>query len=275
MIRWRINSLLQLYYFFLGVLIISYVLYVRVILNRVPKELYLFEPISYKLIFMVISGITLSIFIIIKSISLLLYPNKISNNIFNTILSQISNIISDSLREVYNIIISNINNSYELISSLAYHFYEKFGKLHEGFFLFVSYIIRFFIVMAFLIDVFYFFELKYFYKALILLTISLSIKIVFFILKDFATNLEEIASYLTLVNDAQDSSNIKFIPSHGNEDINLEYHINHFRICSQINGYLDVYNFLLNYYNPRVNLFIYLLYLIGWLYILFHNLFWI
>ena len=70
-----------------------------------------------------------------KYLIIVIYSDKISNNLVNHILLQIANIISASLREIYNIIANNINNNYELISNLTDHFYEKFGKLHEGLFL--------------------------------------------------------------------------------------------------------------------------------------------
>ena len=93
-----------------------------------------------------------------------------------------------------------------------------------------------------------------------------------FILKDFSKNLEEAESYLELKG-LSDQGEPILIPSKGNEDINLKYHIEQFRNCSQISGYLEVYDFLKFYYTPRVNLFIYTLYFIGWFYILIINLY--
>ena len=274
MIKLRINSLAQLCYIVLGFFIISYVLYIRIILVRLPKELYLFTPaINYKLIILMSSWIIFSIYMLMKSIKILLYKGTFTSSLISQMLLYIQRIMLNSLLEVYQIFMASLNNSYALVSKLAEYFYTTVGHIHEGLFVFISYFIRFLIVIVFLIDVFYFFKLNYFYKFLTLLSIALFIKVLFYILKDFASNLNEAASYLTLIPDHKNPSNIQFKPSPGNEDIDLEYHIQQFKLCSKLIGYLEVYDFLTNYYNPRMNLIIYGLYFVGWSYILIFNLY--
>lgn len=266
----------KFFYLLLGAFIIFYVIYVRLIVVRVPRDLYMVEPIKYELIFLALSWILISVFIIIKNILILLNLNTNHNGFFQGLILKIQQIIDNALHEVLHLFSTFIDKSPEIIFSLAKHFYTLFGKINENLFLLISFIIRFIIVGAFLTDVFYFFELKYFYKSLILLCIPICISILFYLLKDFATNLEEAESFL-LIKEEGFNANTKepiftFMPSQGNEDIDLQYHVDYFITCSKISGYLSVYDYLTYYYSSRINIFIYSMYLIGWSYIIFINL---
>ena len=62
-------------------------------------------------------------------------------------------------------------------------------------------------------------------------------------------------------------------PTVGNEDIDLKYTINEFYRCSKISGYLEAYEFYVNYYSPYFNIIIYSAYLSGWLYVITYNIY--
>lgn len=270
MITLKINSLFKILYILFGFLIIIYIIYVRLILIRAPRSLIISNPINYTLIILISSWIIISLYIIVKNILVILGVKK-SNNKLQYILLQYYTIFENSLKEVYQLLINNINNSYNIISYLAKLFYKYFGHITEGFFLYISYLSRLIILSTFLIDVFYFFQLQYFYRTLILLCIPLSINIFIYILKDFSSNLEDARSYLNISEESINEPIIKCTPSSGNEDIDLTYHIEEFILCSKLNGYFEVYDFLASYYNTRVNIFIYSLYFTGWLYVLCVN----
>ena len=51
------------------------------------------------------------------------------------------------------------------------------------------------------------------------------------------------------------------------------YAVQQFIICSKLKGYIEIYEFYQNYYSCRINIIIYCLYLIGWLYVIYHNLY--
>lgn len=269
------NFLNNKIYLLIGFFIVIYTIYIRLVLKRLPRELHMFDPINYVLIIITISWICLSLFIIWKNIRIILNIKSPSMNTFQKTLSSIQNIITESLQQVYFFLGQFVSNGYENISFLAEKFYEFFYTRTEALFLSISYAIRLIIVIIFLIDVFVFFKLYFFYRALILLCIPICINIFFFILKNFSSNLNEIQSYLILEEDGYDELTKEpltiFKPSPGNEDIDLSYHVTQFIICSKITGYLQVYEYLHNYYSPRINIFIYSLYLIGWIYILIKN----
>lgn len=269
-----IKYLNKLFYLLLGLFIISYVFYARLIVVHLPRDLYFFDPINYELIIINISWILISGFIIIQNTLILLKLNTHQSYFQNATL-RMQEIIVKALNEVLHFISNFISNSDKMIFSLAKHFYALFGEVNEILFIVISFMFRFIVVGAFLIDVFYFFELNYFYKCLILLCIPICISIVFYLLKDFATNLDEAESFLLIneegFNNITKEPIFSFTPSRGNEDINLQFHVDYFMICSKISGYLSVYNFLTYYYSSRVNIIIYTMYLIGWSYVSYIN----
>ena len=95
-----------------------------------------------------------------------------------------------------------------------------------------------------------------------------------FILDKVANNLPLIESYLIkgeTVDLVTKKVNLTFSASPGNENIDLDYTVEEYAICSKIRQYLDIYFSLNHYYLPRFNIIMHLLYLFGWLYILYHN----
>lgn len=213
-----INSLSKLFYELLGIIIINYIIYVRLILTRIPRTLYIFDNeghLNIKLFLVIMTGLLLSSFIIIKNMIILCSHNKNdSKSKIQKMMITFQNIIDNSLQEVYQLIINNV------ILSLSNSFYILFGKMHEGTLLFISYSIRIFILIMFLLDIFYFYELKYFYKALFLLCISLFITILLFILRDFSTNLDSAESFIELesyvIDPKTQEPDVKFKPTKGN-----------------------------------------------------------
>ena len=246
-------------YILIGLSFISLIFYNRVILIRLPKELYIFTPnLNIPLCLIIFGGLCLSLNMIYFSI-------KIKDNFATKYFFKINHIIEESLKNVYNLIGFFSPNMYNYISSFCWFFYEHMKDKREDFFAILCYIIRIFIVFVFLYDVFFLFELKYFYKVLILMIIPIIKNIIFYILKDFITNLDLITPALQIEIIAEDHH--IFSPTKGYEHIDLNYYIQEFIRCIKVRGYLEEH---------RVSLFIYSLYLIGWLYIIYINyiLFW-
>lgn len=256
-----------------GLCITLYILYVRVIMIRLPKDLNLFSEgkIDITLFFMVISGILISTLIIIINIAVL-RKKSINQRFFTIYVHKFSEFLDRSLFEAYKAGNFFIQDGYDKISKIAKQFYLKFGNKQEGLLVFVNFFIRLFVVIAFLIDIFCFFMFDYFYKLLILLCIPLVNNLIIYILTDFSKNLGEISSCLIIKNIGTDvNTNLpitRYSASPGNEHIDLDYYIEQYIICSKISGYLQRYNVILNYYNAYFNIIIYSLYLGGWLYIL-------
>jgi hypothetical protein len=271
---------LKLNYIYLlsGILFIVYMFYIRVIMVRLPKDLHLYvnEALNTKLLVVVFIGVILSLYIILINFYRLLYK-EIKQGIISKLALTLSDFLDKALHEVFRFGEIFFSDGYEVLSQLANKFYSIFGTITEELFIFIAYGVRIFLVIIFLIDVFYFFKLEYFYKAVIFLCIPILINMLIYILTNFAKNLEEIKSTLTIEDlgvDEKDGLPIKrYGKSPGNEDIDLAYHIQHYILCNKVNGYLEEYKVLLDYYSIRLNIVIYSLYLTGWLYILFQNFF--
>lgn len=271
------NTKLNFIYLISGFILISYIFYTRILVVRLPRDLnlYLNNELNIKLLIIISTGITLSIYLLM--VNLLFFKHKVlKETLISATLLKLKKFIERALFEVYNLVISIIPNSYERISKFSSWFYSIFGNKTEGFFVYLTYAVRFFILFTFLVDVLYFFKFNYFYKSLILLCIPLVINFLIFALTDFANNFDDAKSYLIInalgLDEKTQLPITSYSPSPGNEDINLEYHIEQFILCSKIKGYLNVYNLVLHYYSIRCNIIIYSLYLIGWLYIILHSL---
>lgn len=218
----------NLIYILVGVLFISYMIYIRIFLVRLPKYLYFIQENTFKpslCIFTCISVVT-CLFMVINSFRYLMKNSIKSTNIFVIIADSFSNFLDNALYSVYNFGISFIADSYDKVSVLSNYFYKLFHTYCEYNFLFILYAIR--------------------------------------IIEDRGIDEE---SQLPI-------TNYKLQP--GFEQYDLRYTIEQFIICNKLTGYLEMYDRYANFFNPRVNIFIYTLYLLGWLYVLYVNfiLFW-
>ena len=98
----------------------------------------------------------------------------------------------------------------------------------------------------------------------------------FFILEDFATNnLEDAKSFLIITHKGIDPATnlplISYSPSEGNKGIDLLYYVNQYLLLNKITGYLSICKKLKNYFTPKLNIAIYSIYLISWIYIFYIN----
>ena len=167
----------NLFYLIFGFLFSSYIFYIRILLIRLPKDLFFFNPNNYLLWFISICWLFLSFFIIYKSVCFLRgIPNK--EIYLQVVFIKVKDFIKDSLENLYCFIIKFIPNISDKVSLFSSKFYKCFGEIHEGFLFFISYGFRIIIALIFLVDVFCFFRLHYFYKSLTLLCIPLIINII-------------------------------------------------------------------------------------------------
>lgn len=268
---------LKYLYIILGFFIVIYILYIRIFLVRLPKDLqFNIADNYYSKTFFVLLSVFICIFIIINNLRLYLNSN-ITHNKLSDILMFFTKMLDNSFKELLIFITSFFENSYEIMSYIAKTFYEKFSPYPEYYLLFTQYILRFFITFIFLCDIFLYFKFNYFYKYLFLLCIVLLIKCFIYILRDFASNVEELKDILLIedcgINEKTQLSIISYSLKPGHEDNDLNYLIEQFIICNKLSGYLHMYDLYSKFFTPRINIVIYSLYLIGWSYILFHNIF--
>lgn len=262
---------------FLGTFIVCYTFYVRFLLIRLPKTLYFVSEdiINYKLIIIVVIAISFSVIKLITNFLLVINFNS-KKTIVKTFLVSIGTILDNALSEIYRILTHFIPNVYDKVSYFCQKYYAFFSKKPETFFLFILYSIRFIILSAFFIDVFIFFKLNYMYKCLYLLCISIVIDILFYLMKDFASNLNQAKSVLIIETLGLDEKTKlpKTLYSLKDEfkHLDLRYHTEQFILCSKIQGYLDMYQRYSKFFGPYINIITSLLYLIGWCYIIIINL---
>lgn len=277
------NNIISKYLFLifnltLGFSLIIYTIYIRVFIIRLPKGLYIItnNQINIGLLLLIIISFFITLFIIYANFIIL--SNKITKeSYFSEYILKITEIIENALYECYIFIGSRFNDPYNKISYLVQKFYKYFQNTSETFFLFLLYIIRIIILISFLIDVFLYFRLDLMYKSLYLLCISLLIKILFFMLKDFSGNLEEAQSYLIIEEQSINPDNNLPLTSYSLKkefkDLDLAYHVGQFILCSKITGYLKIYDRYAKFFTPYFNIIIYSFYLLGWLYIIIVNCF--
>ena len=257
----------------IGALIVGLTFYRRFIVIRLPKYLFIFnDTVNYFLLLTIVTGFCFCLFNLIMTFYYLLNKNKTKINYF----TKLNEIIEKALSDFYNVIMNCIPDAVSKVSLLAEEFYALFSKHGEYVILFISYFIRIIILIAFLIDIFVFFKFDYFYKALYFLCISLFIKLLLYILRDFADgNLEDLESMLIITPKGMDSetelpiTNYMFKEEY--KKLDLYYYVKQYILCSKLTGYFQYYDRYSKFFTPYVSLCIYTLYLIGWSYILFIN----
>lgn len=265
-----------LFYIFLGLLIIFYTIYRRILVIRLPKELYFCQNdvINYNLIILVLVSILICSYLLYKNILILLKIN-IPETFLSTLSLKINTIVENSLFEVYNFCGKIFVDPYDKITFISQKFYKYFKNISELLFLSMLTIIKLIIVICFIIDVFVYFRLEYMYKSLYLLCLSLIIKLLFYILNDFANNLQNAQNVLVIEYTGINLTNKLPIFSYSLKKefntLDLKYHVEQYILCSKLSGYLDNYNRYKTFFTPYINIIIYVLYLVGWLSVIFVN----
>ena len=271
------DNLFLMFYITLGSFIIFYTIYRRVILIRIPRNLFFINNhiIDYgKFIFISLSFL-ICLYIVYVNLSIL-KKKEFKEKYFSKIFSKLNNIIETALNETYGFIMNFLfSNPYDVLSFMAHHFYYYFKNISETLFLFILYFIKIIILIAFLIDVFVLFRLEYTYKALYLLCISLIIQLLFYMIKDFSGNLENLKAIFIIrshgLNIETGLPKTSFMLKEEYSDLDLQYYVEQYILCSKVSGYLEYYEEYKAYFTPYFNTIIYLLYMIGWSYVLYKN----
>ena len=265
----------------LGFMIIFYVIYIRFIVIRFPKELYIYDitnNLKLRIVFIIFAGPSIATYQIVANFRVIFNIHvSFRNSFFEPIIEKLNKILEDSLFETYAFILSKIPDAYEKLSVYSQRFYKTFGNFSEILCLIVEYIIRSVILISFLIDVFIFFRLEFMYKSLDLLLIPLCIKVVFYILKDIASNLDTLKQDLIIIDKGIDLETNLPRTSYKFRDINetadLQYHIEQYILCFKLSGYLEYYHKYRQFCDPYFSLILCLLYFVGWCFIIGVNIY--
>ena len=94
-------------------------------------------------------------------------------------------------------------------------------------------------------------------------------------IKDFSENLEQAKSILIIEPQGLDIKTglplTVYRLKQEYHDLDLIYHVEQYILCSKVSGYLEYYEQYKAYFTPYFNSIIYLLYMIGWSYVLYKN----
>lgn len=272
----KTNKFLNYMYTLIGFIFVLYIIYIRFFLVRIPKNLqFNLLDYNYKLkMSFVLFSIVVCIVILITNLKIIL---KISDNAnkLTFIFEFLSKFIDNSLQSFFGFIVSLYKDIYDLISNFSKTFYDFWHIYPEYHLLFIIYFVRLIILLIFLMEVFISFKLDYFYKSLILLCIVLIIKVIIFVLRDFASNVEFLQEVLIIedlgINEETQEPVTNYKLKSGYEDNDLRYLAEQFILCNKLSGYLEMYDKYNKFFTPKFNIIIYSLYLIGWLYIFYWN----
>lgn len=264
------SSLRKLLHICMGITFLGYILYRRFFIIRLPKSLWILNPINFKdinynIAILIITSICISTYIIYKSIQLIKRKTT-KKSMFSAILERLNTFIDNALLEIYSLVMTRIPRAYWKISPFGFYFYETFSVYSESIFVLIPFLMR--------TIIFLWFKLHYIYKALYLLGVSLIIKVIFYILKDLASNLEIAESFLIITpqginKHGEPITKYKLRLEH--YDADLDYHIGQYILCSKMSGYLEFYEHYRQYFTPYFNVILHSGYVITWIFILCKN----
>lgn len=259
-----------------GFFIIFGYIYMRFILQRLPRDLSIYtnQNVNYFLIYLIIISIIICLSMVYLNIKIIeRKPSK--HNIFSKIYIPIIKYIQKALYSITQLIGEKVPDIYIKVRLYSSKFYKTFGHYEK--FLFYSFGVfpHLVVVFCFVIDVFYFFKLYYFYNALFLLAIPLIFKLWLHQITEIVGNMEEVENIFIIEHDLSEKGDkFKFTikPEYQNEDKELlEFYVKEYLALVPLYGFLESY-YLIEYYSrPRVMLFIYLIYSITWIYIAVKN----
>lgn len=264
------------FYFLLGSIVIVFIIYFRVLYQRLPRQLNFWEDdntLKYHLILIILIFLLLAITICYISLKLILkLPFKANILVLN--LHRIYLLITKSTFIVYQYCISKFEDPFDALGVYIMKFYELTVN-RQLYLLCIEYCIRLLLLIALSIDILIFFKLAVFYKLLPLLTVNLLLQFWLYLLKDWSNNkdtLEEMLEINTeVIDNAKEKTKYRFTVAYANQSLDLLYHVIQLRNCIAIKTYLVNLDALRDYYNSRFNFLYYLAYLILFSYILLAN----
>lgn len=268
-------------------LIILY-LYLRFLHKRLPRLLFIWHTvdtihfdINYNVLALIIISLILYSTLLFKQIVIVIdlnLPIKFMNAKITRLLDVFLTFIKDSLFSIYSLIYSNIPNAYEHLRSFCLFTYRIFSY-KEKYIVILELFVLSTIYCCFFIDVFFFFELYYFYKSLVLFFITPFIRLWLYLIEDWVHNMEEITKVLKVEHTVLANGQDHFVFSvEGNFDAETKELIlledsKEYLSMVPLKGFLNSYKTYENKYRPKFLLILYSLYLVGWLYVLYINIY--
>lgn len=276
-----IIKILQISSILLGFIYIVFIFWLRLIRERPPRELD--GNYSIYTYYLYIFLFALSLFMVI------FYLRKIFNiqakyKIIRRVLEihVISNIINFLIEYIFNApynLYIYIYNKYDvlfIIEKIGRFFWDK-DLYKQTIYLYISLCFcKVIVISCFIVDVFVFDKFAYFYKSLLLLLVTLVINSILFILKDISEYNRDIISteYISIENNENNTAfYLDFQPNFKGEktEKNLQGQFNAW-LCYTTNCmFVDNFEGYKNTYEKYIKLIYYIIFVIGWFYILYHS----
>ncbi len=263
----------------LGLIIISVIIYFRLIIERLPKSLNfaITNELKYTIIIISLLFICTAVIGIYFNIKLLL-KIPFSKNVFSKFLLFIMSYVEAALVSIYHWIILSVPDSYNKFRRVIDGFYSYLG--HRELLLICTVLIMPYVLVGFAlsIDVYVCFRLNYFYKTLPFLLVPLLYNIWSYILKDFFSNIENIIKETmtikhSFLEDGRD--HFEFVPKKGTDTTEIlriiTEDVPEYLALYKIQGFLSICQQIADYYKPRCLLLFYFNYFIAGIYILMQN----
>jgi len=277
----KIKNVKEILFFILGLFIFLDFIYIRFIYQRLPKELLFIKDGEIKYIFVVcVLWVCSTLIILYINIKLTFnIPFKIRNNIFTRFSIRLHEVIEISLSMLNKyLVVIHLENPQKAFGAFTIKFLNLISRKPKGYILFWTSQAPF-IALPFLFtyDVFTNFEIKYFYKGLILLVIPFLISIILYQLKHFYRNVDaQVYDFLNIsfkkTHDDIILEHISFKDGHTAEECgSLSYWAEQMWIHYFLSKWLQYYTDVTNDYKPKIMIFCYTIYLIDWTYVILKN----
>lgn len=276
----NINSI---YTKILGIFILLAFIYYRFIYERLPRSLllvyeeYSVIKVKYALLSIIILSFMLSIIICLFNYCVITKkPLTIKESFIVKFLMKFIIIIKDALFSIYKHIADNLENGYNKVRTICIYSYKIFAH-KEKYIVIVDCIILCSICFSFLYDILSNFTLYYFYKSLMLLGINFLIKLWLYLIEDWVSNLSIVTENLNITHrflpDGRDHFHFEVKPGFTFQEAELimKHDKEEFLRMVPLKGFLDSYYEYEAFYKPRTLFIIYLLYTIGWSFVLYKN----
>jgi len=270
--------------FILGLFLFLAFVYIRFIIERLPKELSFIKDgqVNYNMIFICIIWLFASIIVLYINVKLIFnIPFKIRKNIFVKLYSKFSVAVHDAIVILNKwLVVKRFNNPQDVYTDFAYKFLNLISKKPRGYILFwASQIPYILLPILFTFDVYKNFKIIYFYKGFILMIIPFILSIIIYQLKVLYENNDyEFYQFLNIEFKDENTEKEVILISFKNgctekEYGPLSYWHGHVTVHSYLALWLQYYKDVTDDYKPKVMIFSYTVYLCNWIYILIKNLF--
>jgi hypothetical protein len=194
------NNYKDLYYLCLPIIYIVYLIYIRILVQRLPRDIDVISPIRMYLIMFIILCLLIRLYFLLKQDNII--NNKETKNIYILKIKKIFQIFAEHLTEIRTMFIRILSNAiknynfYVLEWIRYYYLYTPSKKITILVFSF-EILPKLIVLAVFLIDVIFFKQLYFSYKFAALLLLPLIPPFITAIIQEFyTTNIEDIVDLL-------------------------------------------------------------------------------